>query len=187
MSDWLKLIHHLWLSSLWVPTFSPSLIIIVATSKCSATLENPWGLPDSHPAEETKLVTPTWIIIGSVDPQHLKEVSQLRTWVHLFPPSDCLMFRVPPLSPWNHFLRFKSLRLVLHCTLPFLRPRRYTWSRCRWCRHSSRRSCPGLSPADQTPSAKGYRIKIWGGIQEGRLEMQVAVSCCVNFDFEELL
>ena len=31
------------------------------TWRCSATLENPWGLPDSHPADETKLVTPTWI------------------------------------------------------------------------------------------------------------------------------
>ena len=35
---------------------------------------------------------------------------KLSTWVHLLPPSDCLMFRVPPLSPWYH--------IVLFCFLP---------------------------------------------------------------------
>ena len=43
----------------FVKTISPHLHAALLTSKCSATLENPWGLPDSHPAEETKLVTPT--------------------------------------------------------------------------------------------------------------------------------
>ena len=34
---------------------------------------------------------------------------KLSTWVHLFPPSDCLMFRVPPLSPWYYLVFFLFL------------------------------------------------------------------------------
>merc|ERR1719266_1386186 len=33
---------------------------------------------------------------------------KLSTWVHLLPPSDCLMFRVPPLSPW-YYIVFSSI------------------------------------------------------------------------------
>ena len=134
-----QLFHHLWSSSLPPPS-----------------ARQPWRIREDC-RTRTRQRRQSW----SLQPGLLLGVwihniwKRSRTWVHLFPPSDCLMFRVPPLSPWNHFLRFKSLRLVSHCTLPFLRPRRYTWSRCRWCRHSSRRSCPGWSPAGQTPSAKG--------------------------------
>ena len=135
-----QLFHHLWSSSLPPPS-----------------ARQPWRIREDC-RTRTQQRRQSW----SLQPGSLSGVWNIwkRSRAHLSPLVSTLRLSdvqgaATVSLELSHFLRFKSLRLVSHCTLPFLRPRRCTWSRCRWCRHSSRRSCPGWSPAGQTPSAKG--------------------------------